>query len=153
MESLGGADFTNATLNSTYALHPVTSDESATLTTMLSSNPTGRVLLMPTHHISQQGDMMGFRYDCDAQTIGSALPVSRTMFYGRTSSECLDDDAAIMRLIADPEENRRRMTGFLEEVRANYNPPDLTCIPDNAITVTHAGVMHASDLRSVDCKP
>ena len=138
-------------LNSTYALHPITRDETATLTAML--QPTGRVLLMPTHHISHQGDMMGFRYDCPAETTVDALPVSRTMFSGHTASECLDDDAAIMSLIADPDGNRRKMAEFLEELRANYNPPDLTCIPDNATRVTQAGLMHATDLRSMDCKP
>ena len=138
-------------LNSTYALNSITRDETATLTAMLES--TGRVLLMPTHHISHQGDMMGFRYDCPAETTVDALPVSRTMFSGHTASECLDDDAAIMSLIAQPDENRRKMAEFLEEVRANNNPPDLTCIPDNATTVTHAGLMHATELRSMDCRP
>lgn len=147
------------TLNSSFSLHPITGDETATLTAMLNAHNThiaqnhaGRVLLMPTHHISHQGDMMGFRYDCSATTTGDALPVSRTMFSGHTASECLDDDAAIMRLIADPEQNRIKMAEFLERVRANYNPPDLTCIPDNATTVSQAGIMHATDLRSVDCR-
>ena len=140
-------------LNSTFALHPITSDEMATLKAMLDPEPTSSVLLMPTHHISHQGDMMGFRYDCGAERAGDTLPVSRTMFSGHTASECLDDDAAIMRLIADPDENRRKMSDFLQEVRANYNPPDLSCIPDNATAVTQAGLMHATDLRSVDCKP
>lgn len=96
---------------------------------------------------------MGFRYDCSAKTKGDVLPVSRTMFAGHTASECTDDDAAIMRLIADPEGNRAKMAGFLADVEANYNPPDLSCIPDNATIASQAGGMHATDLRSVDCKP
>jgi hypothetical protein len=142
-------------LNSAFSLHSITDDETATLNAMLNcqKTPTGRVLLMPTHHISHQGDMMGFRYDCCATTSGDALPISRTMFSGHTASECMDDDAAIMRLIADPAQNRIKMAEFLEEIKANYNPPDLMCIPDNAATISQAGVMHATDLRSVDCKP
>ena len=140
-------------LKADFALHPITSDEQATLAAMLGSAESSQVLLMPTHHISHQGDMMGFRYDCSANTLGDALPISRTMFSGHTASECLDDDAAIMRLIADPEANRKKMAAFLEEVKADYNPPDLTCIPDNAATVSQAGVMHATNLRSMDCKP
>lgn len=140
-------------LKSAFALHPITSDESATLKAMLDPEPTGRVLLMPTHHISHQGDMMGFRFDCYSDRPGCALPVSRTMFSGHTASECLDDDAAIMRLICDPEGNKQKMAEFMEEVKATYNPPDLTCIPDNATVITQAGFMHATDLRSVDCKP
>lgn len=140
-------------LKSAFALHPITSDESATLTAMLDTEPTGRVLLMPTHHISQHGDMMGFRYDCNATRPSGVLPVSRSMFSGHTASECLDDDAAIMRLICDPEGNRKKMAEFMEEIKAAYNPPDLSCIPDNATVITQSGFMHATDLRSVDCKP
>jgi hypothetical protein len=140
-------------LQTAFALHPVTSDETATLTAMLEAEPTGRVLLMPTHHISHQGDMMGFRYDCAADKRGDVLPISRTMFYGHTASECADDDAAIMRLISDPEANRRKMAEFIEETRAMHCPPSLACIPDNATTISQAGLMHASDLQSIDCKP
>lgn len=139
-------------LKSAFALHPISSDESATLTAMLDTEPSGRVLLMPTHHISHQGDMMGFRYDCSAARPSGVLPVSRSMFSGHTASECLEDDAAIMRLICDPEGNRQRMSEFMEGVKAAYNPPDLTCIPDNATVITQSGFMHATDLRSVDCK-
>ena len=131
-------------LNSAFALHPTTSDETATLKAMLDTEPTGRVLLMPTHHISHQGDMMGFRYDCNSDRTGDVLPISRTMFFGHTSSECLDDDADIMKLIA--QDNRPKMAEFLEEVKAAYNPPGLACIPDNAATLL------ASDIRSMDCR-
>lgn len=95
---------------------------------------------------------MGFRFDCGSGRLGGILPISRTMFSGHTASECLDDDAVIMRLIADPENNRKKMSEFMEAVKASHNPPDLTCIPDNAMIITKAGFMHASDLRSVDCK-
>jgi hypothetical protein len=140
-------------LKTSFALNPITNDETATLTAMIEQDPTGRVLLMPTHHISHQGDVMGFRYDCSSDKSAAILPISRNMFFGHTASECLDDDAAIMRLIADQDENKRKMTEFMEEVKAAYNPPDLTCIPDNATVITQAGFMHATDLRSVDCKP
>lgn len=139
-------------LKTTYALHPVTHDETATLNVMLESDPTSKVMLMPTHHISHQGDIMGFRFDCGSDKSGDILPISRTMFFGHTASECLDDDAAIMRLIASPEENHKKMREFMEEIKADYNPPDLTCIPDNAAVITQAGFMHATDLRSVDCR-
>lgn len=140
-------------LTTAFALHQVTSDEAATLQAMLDTEPGSRVLLMPTHHISQHGDMMGFRYDCCADRPGGVLPIGRTMFSGHTASECLDDDAAIMRLICDPEGNRRRMAEFMQEVRGVYSPPDLSCIPDNATVINQTSFMHATDLQSVDCKP
>lgn len=139
-------------LKTAFSLHPVTNDETATLNAMLESDPTAKVMLMPTHHISHQGDVMGFRFDCGSDRSGDILPISRTMFFGHTASECLDDDTAIMRLIANPEENQRKMREFMEEIKAEYNPPDMTCIPDNAAVITQAGFMHATDLRSVDCR-
>jgi hypothetical protein len=146
-------------LAAAFALHQVTSDEAATLQALLETEPTSRVLLMPTHHISQHGDMMGFRYDCGADRTGGVLPICRTMFTGHTASECLDDDAAIMRLICDPEGNKRKMAEFIQEVKAAYNPPDLTCIPDNATVVNQriqsqqTSFMHATKLQLVDCRP
>ena len=59
---------------------------------------------------------------------------------------------SIPRLIANPEENRKRMSKIMEAVKKDYNPPDLTCIPDNAMVITQAGFMHATDFRSVDCR-
>jgi hypothetical protein len=135
-----------------YALHPVTQDEAATCSAILDQEPTARMLLMPTHHISTQGDMMGFRYECSAHRTGDALPVHRTMFSGHTATECQDDEAAIMRLLSDPEGNRRRMAEFVQELKDAYKPAELSCIPDNATVSTGAGLVQATDLRSVDCR-
>ena len=44
-----------------YAMHPLSNDERVTCESMLSQEPSSRVLVMPTHHINEFGDMMGFR--------------------------------------------------------------------------------------------
>ena len=107
---------------------------------------------MPTHHISLQGDMMGFKYECSSHSLGDVLPVVRTMFFGHTAVECMDDDASIMRLMSDPEGNRIKMMAFMKRLSEEAVPADLDCIPDNATSVTSAGLLQATDLRSVDCK-
>lgn len=140
-------------LKSDYCLHPVTPDETATCGAILDQEASARMLLMPTHHISSQGDMMGFRYECSADRTGDALPVLRTAFAGHTATECQDDEAAIMRLLSDPEGNRRRMEEFIQSLKDAYQPAELSCIPDNATVVTGGGTVQATDLRSVDCKP
>ena len=139
-------------LNAAFALHSITSDEQATLSAMLNSDDSAKVLLMPTHHISCQGDMMGFRYECNAHIKGTSLPITRSMFSGHTASECLEEDAAILRLMSDQEANKAKMAEFIEELKSNYCPAELACIPDNATAVTSAGLMQATDLRSMDCK-
>ena len=140
-------------LRADHGLYPISHDEAATCKAMLEQDETSHMLLLPTHHISAQGDMMGFRYECGANRPGEALPVLRTMFFGHTATECQDDDAAIMRLLSDPEGIRRKMEEFIQELRDAYQPADLSCIPDNATVVTSTGLMQATDLRSVDCKP
>jgi hypothetical protein len=137
----------------TYALYPITSDEETTCKAILEQEPGAKLLIMPTHHISLQGDLMGFKYQCPAQRTGDVLPVVRTMFFGHTAVECLDDDAAIMRLMADPASNRERMKSFLQRLSDNEMPAELDCIPDNATSLTNRGLLQATDLRSVDCKP
>ena len=48
-----------------YAMHPLSNDERVTCESMLSQEPSSKVLMMPTHHINEFGDMMGFRYTCN----------------------------------------------------------------------------------------
>ena len=96
---------------------------------------------------------MGFKYECPAHSMGDVLPIVRTMFFGHTAVECLDEDTAIMRLMSDPEGNKKRMQTFLARVRDNSMLADLECIPDNATALTSTGIIQATDLRSVDCKP
>jgi hypothetical protein len=140
-------------LRGEFALYPISQDETATCRAILDQDPTARLLLMPTHHISMAGDMMGFKYECLSGQPGSSLPIVRTMFSGHTATECQDDDAAIMRLMSDPQGNKERMSRFLDRVAADERPPVLECIPDNATVLTSGGVMQGTDLRSVDCKP
>ena len=147
------ADTTAARLNLAYALYPTTNDEATTCMAILNQEKGATMTLMPTHHISPQGDLMGFKYRCSAQCAGDVLPVVRTMFFGHTAVECLDDEAAIMRLMADPEGNTRRMRDFLQRLAASEMPADLDCIPDNATALTSSGILQPTDLRSVDCKP
>lgn len=139
-------------LSTKFALYPMTADEEATSKAILDQEGSAGMLMMPTHHVSQHGDLMGFRYECGAAQPASALPIVRSMFFGHTAVECLDDDGEIMRLMADCEGNRRMMRDFLHKIAEEDNPPDLDCIPDNATVLTHAGLMQATDLRSIDCK-
>jgi hypothetical protein len=52
-------------LSEQYAMHPLTQDERVTCESMLSLEPSSKVLVMPTHHVNELGDMMGFRFTCN----------------------------------------------------------------------------------------
>ncbi len=44
-----------------FAMHQLTRDERVTTESILSLEPSSKLLVMPTHHINELGDMMGFR--------------------------------------------------------------------------------------------
>jgi hypothetical protein len=106
---------------------------------------------MPTHHINEMGDMMGFRFSCNAFASGNCLPVVRTMFHGHTLVECQQaDEALILRLMSSPEANRERMRQFLQRVEDECVPASLDCVPENASAVTQHGTVQAQGLLTVD---
>ena len=72
------------------------------------------------------------------------------MFHGHTLVECQADEATIMRLMSEPEENRRRMLDFLAGVERECVPASLDCVPENASAVTQHGVVQARGLLTVD---
>jgi len=136
-----------------FAMHPLTNDERITSFSMLASEPSSRILIMPTHHINDMGDMMGFRYTCNAHVQGGCLPVVRTMFHGHTLVECqLADEALIMQLMSEPEKNRERMRSFLAGVEEACVPASLDCAPENASSHTDHGVVEATGLLTVDSR-
>lgn len=155
-------------LDERFSLHPLTQDERATCESMLGQvcsehfcvlvwpngmwqDPSCRVMLMPTHHINEMGDMMGFRFWCNASAPGNCLPVVRTMFHGHTLLECQQaDEALILGLMSSPERNRDRMIKFLQDVELGCVPASLDCVPENASVVTQHGTVQAQGLLTVD---
>ena len=142
-------------LREDFSLYPITNDEATTCKAILNQEPSSTMLLMPTHHISYGGDMMGFKYECNGMVphSGGSLPVVRNMFFGHTAVECIESDSAIMQLMSDPERNRAIMAAFMEKLHREYRPPELDCIPDNATAMSSNAILQATDLRSVDCTP
>jgi hypothetical protein len=139
----------NERLLEQYAMHPLTADERVTTESML-QDPSSRVMVMPTHHINELGDMMGFRFTCNAHAAGNHLPVVRTMFHGHTLVESKADEALIMQLMSQPERNRERMQDFLRRVEAECVPASLDCVPENASSHTRHGTLEATGLLTVD---
>jgi hypothetical protein len=132
-----------------FAVHPLTPDERVTTQSML-QEPSSRILVMPTHHINEMGDMMGFRFTCNAHAKGNHLPVVRTMFHGHTLVEAQAPEALIMALMADPARNRERMLAFLQGVERACVPASLDCVPENASSLTRHGTLEATGLLTVD---
>ena len=124
-----------------FALHRLTPDEEATCLSMVEREPTARLLVMPTHHVDEFGDIGGFRFDCGAAAPGSSLPISRRMFFGHTLAECQDGEDGILRLMLDPAANRAAMGRFLEGVERDCRGALLDCIPDNSDALTGAGLL------------
>ena len=135
-----------------FSLHALSGDEAATCASMVGREPTGRLTVMPTHHIDELGSLTGFKFECAGGAPGSCLPISRRMFYGHTLSECSDGEEAILRLMSNGAENQAKMRGFMERVASECVPASLQCIPDNSDAITEDGVTQGTGLRTVDCK-
>ena len=137
-----------------FAMHPLTNDERTTAHSMLFTEPSSRILVMPTHHINEMGDMMGFRFTCNAFALGNCLPVGRSMFHGHTLVECQQaDEALIMRLMSEPRQNQERMRSFLTAIEEACTPASLECVPENTSSLTHHGTLEATGLITVDSHP
>lgn len=131
-------------------MHPLTSDERVTSQSMLTQEQSSRVLMMPTHHINEMGDLMGFKFTCNAYAKGNRLPIVRTMFHGHTLVESQADEALIMRLMSEPAENKAKMLQFLAKVEKECVPASLECVPENASSITTHGKLEATGLLTVD---
>lgn len=142
----------DARMNLRYAMHPVSQDELVTCQSMLGQqDQTARLTLMPTHHINDLGDMMGFRFSCNLYSTGNILPLVRTMFHGHTLVECPNvSEAQIMQLMSEPDKNRETMLEFLRETEETCIPATLDCVPENASVVTQHGTIQAGGLLTVD---
>ena len=138
-----------ARLHDQFALHPLTPDERATCESML-QHESARVLVMPTHHINELGDMMGFRFTCNAHAPANVLPLVRTMFHGHTLVECQLSTEQILELMSQPARNRQRMLEFLQAVQADCVPASLECVPDNCSSHTELGLLQANGLLTMD---
>lgn len=135
-----------------FALHDLTRDEATTCEAMLSCDERCQILAMPTHHISDYHDMMGFRFECEPFLLGSQLPLVRTMFHGHTVVECQASEPQILALMSDLPSAKSKMLGFLRRVEESCVPATLDCIPENASSLTPTGSLSAQGLLSVDSK-
>lgn len=74
------------------------------------------------------------------------------MFHGHSLVECQADEGMIMRLMSEPEDNKRRMREFLARTERECVPASLDCVPENASAVTQHGVVQAQGLLTVDSR-
>lgn len=135
-----------------FCLFPLTADEKTTCES-ITQVPGSAITVMPTHHINELGDFMGFRYETDSYVLANTLPIVRTMFHGTTMVQCDIPEKQILELMMDNERVLAIMKEFLYETEQACIPATLDCIPENAGSITNAGVVQATGLRTVDSKP
>ena len=132
-----------------FGLHSLSDDELATAGSMAERDRSARVLMMPTHHFGEYGDLTGFRFDCSGAAAGSCLPVSRRTFFGHTMAECLDGEQEILRVMSQPERNKEILQAFLGRVEESCAPALLDCVPDNSDAITGHGVLQVKQKIAV----
>ena len=69
-----------------FSMHPLHSDETATLAVL---EPHARsIRTLPTHCINEAAELEGFSMSVDERSPGAVLPVNRSMFFGHSLFEC-----------------------------------------------------------------
>ena len=76
---------TASRLRTKFALHPLQADEIATCHGMLQREKDSKLLIMPTHHVNDLGDLSGFRSDCTPNASGVYPPVIYLLVSGSTA--------------------------------------------------------------------
>ena len=122
-------------LHLTHALHPLTQDEVTTYCSMLAQDDNAEVFVMPTHHVTEFGNVKGFRLLLDKESDCSLLPINRDIYKGSTLVECDPGNRSIhpevIRLLNDPALVRETFLSVLAQIAAH--PPNtlagLDCMP------------------------
>ena len=106
-------------LHTKHALHPLTHDEVATYTSMLSHDEDAHVFVGPTHEL-KSGRISGFCLTVHRDSDCVQLPLPREMFMGTTCVECDPGDKDIhpdvIRLLNNPSEVKASVLAMLAQV-------------------------------------
>jgi hypothetical protein len=114
-----------------YKLHPLSSEEQHTCQSLIADIPEANITLMPTHHMDAFGNLSGFHFRCPKASPATALPISRTMFFGHTMVECQEPESAILQLMLDRKSNHKKMSAFLDKIETMCVPAVLDYGPEN----------------------
>ena len=109
--------FEGGKVNLSAALHPLNEDEERTCESIVKGCRLSVIAPVATHHIDEHGRLTGFAFQCPSDSSISALPLSRTTFFGHTACECNATSADIIRLLSDVDAQRRIMADFIIGVR------------------------------------
>ena len=132
-----------------FCLFPLTPEERTTCESIVKV-PGSSLLVMPTHHISEIGDFMGFRYTCDAFNAGNTLPIVRNMFHGTTMVQCNVPESKILELMSNPKATQDAMRDFLKDLDENCIPATLDCMPEVMESVSETGLNMSTGMKTVD---
>lgn len=138
-------------IDTQFALFPLHADEETTCQS-IAQDVNSTITVMPTHHINEVGDFMGFRYQCDQLMAGNTLPVVRTMFHGTTMVQCDVSEKTILELMLKTDDIKAKMHAFLTKIDQDCVPAELSCIPENTGVITSSGTVQGMGLRTVDSK-
>jgi len=132
---------------SEFTIHQVTPDEFAILNSLVQRCPGAMLSIAPNHCLDETGCLQGFLAQYPADTLMSALPVNRQMFYGTSMYEvdthasaiksglpCEDDtdDTFLLQLLMSVPSLKDRLHQLLCSVdqQSLSTAADIECCPD-----------------------
>lgn len=125
-------------LDTSFAYHPLSPDEEATCSALLDTDDNSDLCVMPTHNITSDGFMEGFKFAVPEASPATTLPITRQMFFGHSAVECSSYVGAnpdVIALLSDTAGCQKKMRKFLLDVQKCCRDPSVRagfhCIPQN----------------------
>lgn len=78
-----------------HCLHPLSPDE-CDIYSSLVDDARCSIVAMPTHCITLQGDVEGFRFQCSEECGSSVMPICREMYFRHSMSECINVNRCVL---------------------------------------------------------
>ena len=115
-----------------FAHRPLTSQELDAARNCVSSSRHTKLTVLPNHAINLDGELEGFVFECCADDLASALPLTKASFGTTAVYECLPDGGqTFLQLSANVAQNAEKLLSVvrgLEEEPAD--PLKFDCMPD-----------------------
>ena len=118
---------------------PLRTEEKDACVNMLQSSSHSHLKILPNHHMDLEGQLCGFMYTCQQDTLAKALPISKSVIYVTSVYECVRMHASTgalhpdaLRLVNEQRESKQTLENFVQNLRdQSHEQARFACIADS----------------------
>lgn len=130
---------TESRLNCDEAWQPMTTEEKDACLNMLQCSSHGNIKIMPNHHMTEEGELLGFMYSVHQTTMAKVLPISKSVIYVTSVFECINPNPCVggfhsdaLRIVNNGQRMKEKLLEFVQQLRQEQNnQPSFSCIADS----------------------